>query len=107
MAKTKREKNLTAFVLGEVELKKADVVLNAAQFNAHNKVALMTLEIHECMEAGKIDLVYEDNQFSVEYGGNGPELFEVDNDSETLTVLCLPHDVEYVDWRAIYDKLMK
>lgn len=108
MALSKRDKKLKAMFLEEIDAKKGDVLFNADVFNAMNKQALITLEIHECMEAGKIDFVHEDNSYSQENGGNGPELFNLElEDGSTHAVLCLPHDVDYKEWRAIYDKLIK
>jgi hypothetical protein len=63
----------------------------------------MILEIHECLEAGHITHVHEDNSHSLEHGGEGIEIVPLETGEQ---VLCLPTDCQYDDWRAVYDQLL-
>jgi len=103
---TKQQKKFKAFVLEEVDTKRGDQLMTKDVFNAMNADAFMKLEIHELLESGKIDFVHPDNSHSVEHGGEGLRVEEIETDTETLRVLCLPTDVHYSDWRPFYDDLI-
>lgn len=87
----------------------ADFVHSKDVFNSHNSAVLMALEIHECLEAGKFDFVFEDNSHDVRNGGRGCMVFEMPAEAmhEGKKILLLPVNCDYQEWRAVYDELMK
>jgi hypothetical protein len=106
---TKRERKLHARITDAIVEKMGDVVMDATMFGAANKSALMTLEIHELLEADKIQFVHIDTEHSNqnEADGKGCHVKEIEIDDEPVKVLCIPPDVDYTEWRAVYDELNK
>lgn len=97
-----------AWARQELAQKKHDQIFDAAQFSEHNKMILMTLEIEELIEAGKIDYVHSDNVHSQdEVGIHELEVTGSDGKPTTVNILCLGVNVRYSVWRAFYNSLLK
>lgn len=104
-----RERKRNQYIMDELfheKGEKGDFVHSREVWNrmhANSPVTLMTMEIHECMEAGKFTHVYPDNSHSIANGGDGCEVIELEGD---IKVLLLPTDIQYDEWRVMYDELM-
>jgi len=103
---SKGQRYLKGMLTTHVDDNLRDMLQDRSTFNNANKKAIMTLEIHECLEAGHFQYVHEDNLYSPEHQTDkelvGVNIFTLDNGEK---VLCLPHDARYEDWRAMYDQL--
>ena len=106
---TKRERKQLARISEAITEKLGDVVMSREMYNAANKVALMTLEVHELLEAELVDYVHVDCEHSNlnDADGKGVHVMEVETEDGTAKVLCIPPDANYEEWRAVYDELLK